>query len=134
MQTDFFKNCIKGLLASLLASVILLFVFTWICYTREDPSMMISILGMVALYLSAFIGGFIASRFNRQNGLLSGLATGGVFMLVVIMLSFILRSGKESVGFVTWLLFLLITVVSAVGGYLGVPSGKKRRRKNKKKR
>ncbi len=134
LQTDFLKNCVKGMLISILSSVVLLFVFGWICYTREDPSILLGILGRVALYLSVFIGGFFASRFNREKGLLSGLATGGAFMLFVIMLSLFLRSGDEPLRFMTWVMFLLIALVGTVGGYLGVPSGKRKRKKNRKKR
>ncbi len=134
MQNDFLKNSVKGLLVSIVSSAVLLLLFGWICYTREDPSALSGILGRVALYLSAFLGGFFASRFNREKGLLSGLATGGAFMLFVMMLSFLLRSGNEPAKFMTWVMFLLILLVGIAGGYLGVPSGKRRKKKNRKKR
>ena len=134
MQTEFWKNSVKGFLVSILSSAVLLLVFGWICFTREDPAALSGILGRTALYLSAFLGGFFASRFNREKGLLSGLTAGGAFMLFVVMLSLFLRSGNEPVKFMTWVMFLLILLVGTAGGYLGVPSGKKRKRKNKKKR
>lgn len=134
MQTGFLKNSVKGFLAAIFSSGILLLLFGWICYTREDPSALAGILGRVALYISAFLGGFLAARFNREKGLLSGLATGGAFMLFVALLSMILRGENEPVKFMTWIMFLLILLVGTVGGYLGVPSGKKKKRKNKKKR
>ena len=134
MQTEFWKNSVKGLLVSILSSAVLLLLFGWICYTREDPSALLGILGRAGLYISAFLGGFFAAKFNREKGLLSGLAAGGAFMLFVIMLSLFLRSGSESIKFMTWVMFLLILLIGTAGGYLGVPSGKKRKRKNKKKR
>lgn len=134
MQTGFLKNSVKGFLVAILSSGILLLLFGWICYTREDPSALSGILGRAALYISAFLGGFFAARFNREKGLLSGLATGGAFMLFVALLSMLLRGESEPIRFMTWVMFLLILLVGTVGGYLGVPSGKRRKRKNKKKR
>lgn len=134
LQTEFWKNSVKGFLVSILSSAVLLLLFGWICYTREDPAALAGILGRIALYLSAFLGGFFASRFNREKGLLSGLTTGGVFMLFVVMLSLFLRSGNEPIKFMTWVMFLLILLVGTAGGYLGVPSGKRRKKKNRKKR
>ena len=69
-----------------------------------------------------------------EKGLVSGLATGGIFMLVVIMLSLFLRDGSSPMGFITWVMFLLVALIGGVGGYFGVPSTKKRKKKNKKKR
>ena len=134
MQTGFLKNSVKGFLVAILSSGILLLLFGWICYTREDPSALSGILGRAALYISAFLGGFFAAKSNREKGLLSGLATGGAFMLFVALLSMLLRGENEPVKFMTWVMFLLILLVGTVGGYLGVPSGKRRKRKNKKKR
>ena len=134
LQTEFWKNSVKGLLVSILSGAVLLLLFGWICYMREDPSALLGILGRAALYISAFLGGFFASRFNREKGLLSGLATGGAFMLFVVMLSMFLRSGNEPIKFMTWVMFLLILLVGTAGGYLGVPSGKRRKKKNRKKR
>ena len=134
LQTLFLKNCVKGLLTAMLTSLCLIFVFGWISNSMEDPSRLVGLFGRSALYISAFFGGFVSARANREKGLLSGLATGGVFMLVVIMLSLFLRDGSSPMGFVTWIMFLLIALISGVGGYFGVPSGKKRKKKNKKKR
>jgi putative membrane protein (TIGR04086 family) len=134
LQTFFLKNCVKGLLTAMLTSVGLIFIFGWICNSQSDPSRLVGILGRVALYISAFSGGFVAARTNKEKGLLSGLATGGIFMLVVIMLSLLLRDGSSSVGLITWVMFLLVALISGLGGYFGVPSGKKRKKKNKKKK
>ena len=134
LQTAFFKNCVKGLLASMLTSIALIFMFGWICNSQKDPSALAGVFGRAALYIGALTGGIVSARTNREKGLVSGLATGGVFMLVVIILSLMLRDGSSPVSFVTWVMFLLVALVSGVGGYIGVPSHKKRKKKNKKRR
>ncbi|MBQ6701400.1 MAG: TIGR04086 family membrane protein [Clostridia bacterium] len=134
MQTLFFKNCVKGLLAAMLTSLCLIFLFGWISNSMEDPSRLLGLFGRSALYISAFIGGFVSARANMEKGLVSGLATGGIFMLVVIMLSLFLRDGSSPMGFITWVMFLFVALIGGVGGYFGVPSTKKRKKKNKKKR
>lgn len=133
LRGDFFKNSIKGVLVSILSSAVLLLLFGWICFSRADPSALTGILGRAALYISAFLGGFFAARFNRETGLLSGLLTGGIFMLFVIMLSLFLRGGSEPMGFMTWIMFLLVALLGGVGGYLGTPNGKKRKRRKRRK-
>ena len=133
LRAEFFKNSIKGVLVSILSGAVLLLLFGWICFSRADPSALTGILGRAALYISAFLGGFFAARFNREAGLLSGLLTGGIFMLFVIMLSLFLRGGSEPIGFMTWIMFLLVALLGGVGGYLGTPNGKKRKRRKKRK-
>ncbi|MBE6718216.1 MAG: TIGR04086 family membrane protein [Ruminococcaceae bacterium] len=133
MNTSFLKNCVKGFVAAILASVLLIFTFGYFCYTSKDPDSLINLLSMITLYAGAFIGGFVASRFNREMGLLSGLATGGLFMFFVLVLSLILNDGNGETTFLKWVMFFLVALASAVGGYLGVPNFKKRK-KHKKKR
>lgn len=132
MQISFWKNGVIGFLSAVLVSALLLLLFGWLCVTREDPEQLIGILGSVALYVSAAVGGFVAARFNKKDGLLSGLVSGGALMLLVIVLSFILREGQERATVLNWIMFFIIPAVSAFGGYVGIPSGKKRKKHRKK--
>ena len=134
MQINFFKNCVKGFLSSVLAGALLILLFGYICYTREDPDLLLKPLGLTALYVSSLCGGFVSSRFNKEQGLLSGAATGGIFALFILVISFILRSEGEAVGFLGWILYLAVAFAGAVGGYIGKPSAKKRRKKHNRKK
>ena len=133
MQAGFIKNVVKGFLVAALTSVVLLFVFGWICGTQEDPEGLIGILGRAALYVSALAGGFAAARFNREKGLICGLSAGGGLMLTVMLISLFLR-GDSPMGMLVWTMFLFIPLVAAVGGYIGIPQKKKRKKRNKKRK
>ena len=133
MEKAFFKNCVKGLLVGISASVLLLFLFGWICYTKNDPAPLMGILGRAALYISVFAGGFAASRFNKGMGLLSGVCTGTAFMLTVLTVSLLLRNGQP-IGLLGWVMFLLVVAVGTAGGFLGVPSGKKRKKHSRRRK
>jgi len=128
LNSLFFKNCVKGFIASIISAILLVFVFGYFCYTSKDPDSLINLVSMAVLYIGAFVGGFLSSRFNRGMGLLSGAVTGGIFMLFVVVLSLISSNNVGEGGFVRWIMFLLIVVISSVGGYIGIPKSKKRKK------
>ena len=128
MQNNFFKNCVKGFVIAALSGVALVFLAGLICMYTEDPRVMIKPLGIAALYLSAIIGGIVAAKINKIQGLLTGSVVGGMFALFVGLLSLILRDGNDKMGFVTVVMFLLIVPAGSVGGFLGVPTKSKRKK------
>ena len=130
----FFKNCVKGFLVSVVSGVLLLFLFGWICYAREDPSALIDIFGKATLYISALAGGFAAAKFNGEKSGLSGLGSGGIFMLFMVILALFLKSGQAPVSVMTWVMFLSLALVGALGGYIANPKGRSKRRKRRKSR
>ncbi len=134
MQIDFLKNSVKGFLASVLLIILLLLGLGYVCYMSEDPSAPMGWMGKTILFVSALVGGFIAAKFNKGMGLVSGAATGGMLMLVVMLLSLMMSEGGISLG--GWLSYLLIPVVAAAGGYAAQNLGKngKRRKKYSRKR
>ena len=108
-------------------------IFGYICFTRQDPETLFKPLGMAALYISAFAGGFASARFNKENGLPVGALTGVLLMLFVLIISFFLRQANESIGLVGWLLYALIALAGALGGRVGIPSAKRRKRRGARK-
>ena len=128
------KKSVLSFLIALGASAVLLAVFGYICYTREDPGVLFKPLGMTALYLSALTGGLVSARLNRSNTVLSSALTGLLFMLSVVVISFIIRPDSESIGITNWLLYFLIIVVSTVGGFVYRPSAKKRKKQRRRRK
>ncbi len=129
MQVNFIKNCLKGVLTAIILSVVLLLVFSFIAYTRDDPDSYLTIFAGVALYASAFVCGFVAAKKNRQSGLLCGLVSGIVFMALVILLSLLGRNTDEGTSNLRWVMYLVICGISLLGGIIGVPSKAVRKRK-----
>lgn len=129
LQKDILKNSVKGLLVGLGVSAVLLTIFGYICYTREDPSSLFKPLGIAALFLGSFAGGFMAARFNKTNGLAAGALTGLFMMLFVILISLFLRPENKSIGLINWLLYVGVAIIGAVGGRFGVPASKRRKKR-----
>ena len=134
LSKELFKNSVKGFLISLGSGIVLILILGYICYTRHDPDALIAPLGLTALYLSALAGGIAAARFNKTDGLLSGAVSGLCFMLFIILMALFMRDGESGVGLITWLLYLLTVIVSAVGGRFGVHNKRKKKKILKKRR
>ena len=132
MQVNFIKNCLKGVLAAIISSAVLLLVLSFIAYTRADPDSYVSIFAGIALYVSAFICGFVAVKKNRESGLLCGLTSGGIFTLMIIGLSLIMRTADAESSPLRWVMYLVVLGISILGGVVGVPSGKAKRNKRAK--
>ena len=133
MQKELLKNGVKGFLVSIGTSVLLIFLFGYICYLQEDPRGLFAALGLTALYVSAVVGGISAALFNKSNGLTVGAISGLLFMLFVVIVSFFLRPANETIGVLGWVLYIAILAVSVVGGLL-IKKPSKRRKKRSKRR
>ena len=126
--TLFFGIC-KAQGVFLLCGGIFLLIFCWIAYIVPDPDAVLMPLSLVALCLSALAGGIGAVRFTG-DGLVSGLCSGVLSMLLIRCLSVIPLSGASqlSSGY-TVLFYLLIPVLSVCGAVLGKKRKKQIRHK-----
>ena len=132
MQVNFIKNCLKGVLAAIVSSAVLLLVLSFIAYTRADPDSYVPIFAGIALYVSAFICGFVAVKKNRESGLLCGLVSGTIFTVLIVALSLAMRTSDAGGSSLKWVMYLVVLGISILGGVVGVPSGKAKRNKRGK--
>lgn len=133
LQTDFLKNMIKGFLVAVLTSAVLIVLFGYVCYKSRDPEGLFGTLGLTALYISSFAGGLASALFNKKNGWMIGGATGLLLAVVILLISFFVRPAGETVGLLGWIVYLLVAVVSWIGGVFGgLKKHKKHKRKKKK--
>ncbi|MBR6682455.1 MAG: TIGR04086 family membrane protein [Clostridia bacterium] len=132
MQVNFIKNCLKGVLAAIVSSTVLLLVLSFIAYTRADPDSYVPIFAGIALYVSAFICGFVAVKKNRESGLLCGLVSGAIFTVLIVALSLAMRTSDAGGSSLKWVMYLVVLGISILGGVVGVPSGKAKRNKRGK--
>jgi len=132
LQVNFIKNCLKGVLAAIVSSAVLLLVLSFIAYTRADPDSYVPIFAGIALYVSAFICGFVAVKKNRESGLLCGLVSGTIFTVLIVALSLAMRTSDAGGSSLKWVMYLVVLGISILGGVVGVPSGKAKRNKRGK--
>ncbi len=124
----------KGLLGSVvpaffamaLLSIGLLFLTAFLLTRSEDPAAHIRVFGLALPALSAFFGGFVAGKREKNMGALCGLVTGVIFLLALLLLSFFLGSGTMTFG-VRIVCYTLLLLLSTLGGLAGSTGGKKRK-------
>lgn len=68
--------------------------------------------------IATFFGGFSASLYTKEKGILIGLASGGVFLIIVAMVS--LFSYENTLGIASIGKAAAILLSGAIGGILGV--------------
>lgn len=129
------KASLLGLLITLAVSFLLLLIGTAVAYSTADPGSLIAPVSYVALYMSAFFGGFACAKLNRRAPYLtSGLAS-GAFVLIGLLLSAIMSDSLSSldsvwIGLVLRLAVILIFFVGTLLGLKRVNTPHKNRRKH----
>lgn len=68
--------------------------------------------------ISVFIGGYIASRINKSQGLVLGLINGGIVLLSILIGGFCYST--DTISILTLLKAVVILLASALGGIKGV--------------
>ncbi len=114
-----FRSSARGAAIGLLLSVVLAVVICAAILGLDDPDALIFPLSLAALYASAFIAGLVATAKNGGSALVSGLLSGGIFMLVYMLVSLFFPAELSArYGIFASLLFrVLIIVFSILGGY-----------------
>ncbi|SDA17108.1 putative membrane protein, TIGR04086 family [Ruminococcus sp. YE71] len=118
------ENLLTAVLSAAAGSAALFAVILLIGFviTKVDVGdRVLSVLTSAALAVGAYVGGYVASRRRRQNGLLMGLLCGlGVFG-VIFVCSYVFAGAAGGFSATTK---LVISLVSAgMGGIVGVNSG-----------
>lgn len=103
---------IIGSLLGITLFVTLLHYINWI------SSKTLSILEIITLLLSLFIGGFLIGKNSKQKGWLEGLKLGGLFLIILILFQYL---GLHIHFSIKNILFYILLLVSCVfGSMLGI--------------
>ena len=130
------RATVIGLCATVLVSAVALLFFSMIIYTTPDPGSIVLAGGLAALYVSSFIGGFIAAMSDSGDAMLCGLLNGvGTFVLLVV-LSLILPIERASeLGFwASAVLHLIAIPFSMLGAYAAGSLIRSRTQRRRRKR
>lgn len=115
------KHAAMGAGVSLGIGTILLLTATGICCATKDPLSYTKAVGMIVLYGTALIGGFISVRFHRGAPLPVGSICGILLALFFLIFTLFWKeevSSQFSFG-ITLLLRVLIPLASVLGALLG---------------
>ena len=130
--TTVLKCSLWGLLVTFISGIILISVLSAAALASPDPLDLITPLSLVALFPSAFVGGFVTAKKVKDAPVMCGIICGGFATVCAMLLSVVLKDLSSS-GFELWqslLLHALVIVFSVLGALAGnvkrVKRGKRR--------
>ncbi len=127
------KGALWGLFATVACGLLLITLTTAVAYANPDPTQLISLMGLVALFPSAFVCGFIAVKVTKDAPLLCGVLAGGVTTLATMLLALILTALPSS-AYAFWqsaalhAAAILFTILGAFAGNIKKRSKPTKRR------
>ena len=112
-------NISKGVGISFIATIIFLLIFSIILTYTNIPESTINPVIIVIVAISILIGSSIANFKIKKNGLVNGGIVGGLYMLIIYLISSILNWEFELD--LQSIIFILIGVIFGIlGGIIGV--------------
>lgn len=114
-----FLNIIKGVIISIIFTLIFLFIFSIILTYTNVSEKFIDPVIIVVTAISIFIGSSIGNLRMKKNGLLNGGFIGGMYLLIIYLLSGIMN-GDFSITTQSIIMIIAGIVCGMFGGIIGV--------------
>lgn len=112
-------NILKGVGISLIATVIMLIIFSIILtYTNIQESTINPVI-MIITAISILIGSSLGNTKIRKNGLINGGIIGGIYIITIYLISSILN-WKFSLNIQSIIMIITAVVFGILGGIIGV--------------
>lgn len=117
--TRSFFNIIKGVIISILFTLISLFIFSIILTYTNVSEQFTSPVIIIITAISIFIGSSIGNLKVKKNGLINGAFVGGIYLLSIYLLSGIIN---QRFDLNTQSLIIIVTgiICGMFGGVIGV--------------
>lgn len=126
MEENSSKNIInigKGVLISLLFTIIFLIIFsTLLTYTNISEKLITPVI-IVITAISIFIGSTIGNLKMNKNGLINGGAIGGIYLISIYVISSII-SQNFALNMQSLIMIIIGIICGMFGGIIGVNSRK----------
>lgn len=114
-----FTNIIKGVIISIVFTLISLFIFSIILtYTNVSEQFTTPVI-IVITAISIFIGSSIGNLKMRKNGLINGALVGGIYLLSIYLLSGIINQ-NFSLNIQSLIIIVAGMICGMFGGVIGV--------------
>lgn len=114
-----FINIIKGVIISIIFTLIALFIFSIILTYTNISEQFINPVIIVTTAISIFIGSSIGSLKMNKNGLLNGALIGGIYLISLYLLSGIINK-NFSINMHSLIIIISGMVCGMFGGIIGV--------------
>lgn len=114
-----FINILKGTMISIVATLVLLFVFaTVLTYTNVGENIIPA--GIIVITaISLLIGSSLASRKIRKNGLANGAIIGMAYLSIIYLISSIIE-GSFNMNLKSIIMIVVGIIFGIIGGIVGV--------------
>jgi|GEM_PF-2958375 putative membrane protein, TIGR04086 family/integral membrane protein, TIGR04097 family len=99
------------------AFAVLLLAFAGIGVGIDLPNVAVSILAVFAVSVGCFLSGFFCARLIGHSGLFAGLAAGGLFAIVLLIIGMIIGKPFEGTAFTSYIAGI---TSGGIGGIVGV--------------
>lgn len=114
-----FSQIVKGVIISLISTIVLLFIFSAILTYTNLSETFISPVIIILTGVSIFIGSSISNIKIKKNGLINGALVGGIYLLFIYLTSSSINM-KFTINFETIVLILAGMFCGIIGGIIGV--------------
>ena len=113
------KNIIKGVIISIICTLIFLFIFSILLTYTNISEQFIAPVIIVITAISIFIGSSIGNIKMKKNGMLNGAFVGGIYLLSIYLLSGII-SKNFSLSLQSIIIIIAGMICGMFGGIIGV--------------
>ncbi len=114
-----FKGIFFGILTgSLIITILMMLSSIIILQTGSLPGDILSYVVLVFIGIGSLLGGYIAGRIYKKNGLIIGAVTGVISFLILFLSG--ISNISEGVGIMTILKLVVTIIPSMLGAILGV--------------
>lgn len=114
-----FKYILKGVIISIISTLIFLFIFSLILTCTNVSEKLINPFIIVVTAISIFIGSSIGSLKLQKQGILSGALIGGIYLISLYIISGIINN-NFSMTIQSIILIISGMICGMFGGIIGV--------------
>ena len=124
IKTDNLINITKGVGISFLLTMILLLIYSCILTNTNVGENTISPAIVIITGVSLLIGSSIANIKSRKNGLLNGALIGGIYLLLIYIISSLIN-GNFSMTINSIIMIIASILCGGLGGIFGINKGRR---------
>jgi len=99
------------------AFAVFLLIFAGVGVGIDLPSVAVSILAVLSVVIGTFLSGFFSARLIGHSGLFAGLAAGGLFVIVLLIIGMIIGKPFESTALTA---YIAGCASGGIGGIVGI--------------
>lgn len=114
----YLKNVGKSLLYMISIILVLTFLVTVLNYFNIVGSKILSIMEILIILISMFVGGFLIGKKSKQKGWLEGIKLGLIFVAILSLFNYLGLGQKFSV--INLIYYLILIISCTLGSMIGI--------------